>query len=114
MAVTKSPDIDPFRGRQVPDVAGRFLKERDQQKRRADLTADTGKPQSEHVAVSRIVLFGGHTRELIHVDKAFLIAAIQDARSWCHEMEGPGGSSGPTAGQLADYDAALAVLEAGP
>lgn len=29
--------IDPFRERQVPDVAGRFLKERDRQKRQADL-----------------------------------------------------------------------------
>lgn len=29
--------IDPFRGRQVPDVAGRFLKERDQHQRQADL-----------------------------------------------------------------------------
>ncbi len=78
------------------------------------MTADTGKPTSDHVAVSRIVLFGGHERELIHVDKTFLIAAIEDARSWCHEMEGPGGSSGPTSGKLADYDAALAVLEQPP
>jgi len=31
------PDIDPFRERQVPDVAGRFLKERDRQQRQADL-----------------------------------------------------------------------------
>ncbi len=35
-----------------------------------------------------MVLFGGHARELIHVDKAFLIAAIQDARSWCHHSCG--------------------------
>ena len=75
------------------------------------MTTDTGKPQSEHVAVSRIALFGGHVRELIHVDKAFLMAAIKDARSWCHEMEGPAGTSGPTSGKLVDYDAALAVLE---
>ena len=32
-----SPKIDPFRGRQVPDVAGRFLKERDAHQRHADL-----------------------------------------------------------------------------
>ena len=76
------------------------------------MTTDTGKPQSDHVAVSRTILFGGAERELIHVDKAFLIAAIQDARSWCHEMEMPGGT-GPTSGRLADYDAALAVLGAG-
>ena len=75
------------------------------------MTTDTGKPASKHVAVSRMVLFGGHVRELIYVDKAFLIAAIQDARSWCHEMEMPG-PSGPTSGRLADYDAALAVLGA--
>ena len=68
-------------------------------------TADTGKPQSDHVAVSRMVLSGGHVHELIRVNKAFLIAAIQDARSWCHEMEGPEGTSGPTSGSLADYDA---------
>lgn len=29
--------IDPFRSRQVPDVAGRFLKERDRHQRQADL-----------------------------------------------------------------------------
>jgi hypothetical protein len=73
------------------------------------MTTDTGNPQSKHVAVSRMVLFGGHERELIHVDKDFLIAAIKDARSWCHEMEGTS-SSAP--GRLPDYDAALAVLEA--
>ena len=31
------PDIDPFRSRQVPDVGGRFLKERDRHRRQADL-----------------------------------------------------------------------------
>ena len=77
------------------------------------MTTDTGKPTSEHVAVSHMVLFGGHTRELIHVDKAFLIAAIQDALSWCHEVETPSGP-GRTSGKLADYDAALAVLEEPP
>jgi hypothetical protein len=29
--------IDPFRQRQVPDIAGRFLKERDRHQRQADL-----------------------------------------------------------------------------
>ncbi len=32
-----APGIDPFRKRQVPDVAGRFLKERDRHRRQADL-----------------------------------------------------------------------------
>jgi len=58
-----------------------------------------------------MVLSGGAVHEMIHVDKAFLIAAILDARSWCSEMETPGASM-PTSGNLADYDAALAVLEA--
>lgn len=31
------PRIDPFRERQVPDVAGRFLRERDRHRRQADL-----------------------------------------------------------------------------
>lgn len=30
--------LDPFRNRQVPDVAGRFLRERDQHRRQASLT----------------------------------------------------------------------------
>lgn len=37
MAVSRSPSIDPFRERQVPDVAGRFTRERDRQQRQADL-----------------------------------------------------------------------------
>lgn len=37
MAVTLGPKIDPFRERQVHDVAGRFRKERDRQQRQADL-----------------------------------------------------------------------------
>lgn len=32
-----APAIDPFRKRQVPDVAARFRRERDRQKRQADL-----------------------------------------------------------------------------
>ncbi len=68
-------------------------------------------PRSEHVAVSRMVLFGGHVREVIHVDRDFLVGALLDARSWCSEMETPGASM-PTSGKAADYDAALAVLEA--
>ena len=35
--VKLSGRIDPFRERQVPDVAGRFLKERDRHQRQADL-----------------------------------------------------------------------------
>jgi hypothetical protein len=30
-------NLDPFRDRQVPDVAGRFLRERDRHQRQADL-----------------------------------------------------------------------------
>ena len=37
MTARTGPDIDPFRSRQVPDVAGRFQRERDRQKRQADL-----------------------------------------------------------------------------
>ena len=37
MAVSIGPKIDPFRERQVSDVAGRFRKERDRQQRQADL-----------------------------------------------------------------------------
>lgn len=37
MAVSRSLSIDPFRERQVPDVAGRFEKERDRCRRQADL-----------------------------------------------------------------------------
>ena len=36
--IRKGPSIDPFRERQVPDVAGRFERERDRAKRQADLT----------------------------------------------------------------------------
>jgi hypothetical protein len=36
-AVSTSPTIDPFRSRQVPDVAGRFTRERDRHQRQADL-----------------------------------------------------------------------------
>jgi hypothetical protein len=35
--VTSAPAIDPFRARQVPDVAARFTRERDRQRRQADL-----------------------------------------------------------------------------
>jgi hypothetical protein len=35
--VKLSPDIDPFRRRQVPDVAGRFREAQDRQKQHADL-----------------------------------------------------------------------------
>lgn len=37
MTSDKSPDIDPFRSRQVPDVASRFLEECGRQQRQADL-----------------------------------------------------------------------------
>jgi hypothetical protein len=30
-------ELDPFRRRQIPDVAGRFLRERDRHQRQADL-----------------------------------------------------------------------------
>jgi len=32
-----APSIDPFRKRQVPDVAGRFMRERDKVRRHANL-----------------------------------------------------------------------------
>lgn len=35
--MSAQPAIDPFRSRQVPDVAGRFLKEQKRQQRQADL-----------------------------------------------------------------------------
>lgn len=35
--MSAQPALDPFRSRQVPDVAGRFLREREQQQRQADL-----------------------------------------------------------------------------
>lgn len=35
--VTMPPPVDPFRARQVPDVAARFLRERDRHRRQADL-----------------------------------------------------------------------------
>ena len=35
--MTGQPAIDPFRQRQVPGVAGRFLRERDRHQRQADL-----------------------------------------------------------------------------
>jgi hypothetical protein len=38
MTTTASSPLDPFRARQVPDVAGRFLRERDRHQRQADLT----------------------------------------------------------------------------
>lgn len=37
MKAKLSPKIDPFRERQVPDVAGRFERERDRCRRQADL-----------------------------------------------------------------------------
>lgn len=37
MATEIMKAIDPFRRRQVPDVAGRFLRERDRHQRQADL-----------------------------------------------------------------------------
>jgi hypothetical protein len=37
VSVTIQPAIDPFRKRQVPDVAGRFLAEQKRHQRQADL-----------------------------------------------------------------------------
>jgi hypothetical protein len=37
VTTTIQPGLDPFRARQVPDVGGRFLRERDRHKRQADL-----------------------------------------------------------------------------
>jgi hypothetical protein len=35
--INAGPTLDPFRSRQVPDVAGRLLKERDRHQRQANL-----------------------------------------------------------------------------
>lgn len=35
--LSNGQEIDPFRSRQVPDVAGRFRRERDRSRRQADL-----------------------------------------------------------------------------
>jgi hypothetical protein len=67
--------------------------------------------RSDHVAICRMPI-GGRSYEVITVSRAFLVGALLDARSWCSEMETPGASM-PTSGKVADYDAALAVLEAG-
>jgi hypothetical protein len=37
MSTEKGPVIDPFRQRQVPEVAGRFLAERDRHQRQTDM-----------------------------------------------------------------------------
>ena len=58
--VSRSPDIDPFRGRQVPDVAGRFLAERDVHRLRADL-----------MWLGSLVLFSDHELRLLN-DLGFL------------------------------------------
>jgi hypothetical protein len=65
-AVSKSPDIDPFRRRQVPDVAGRFKKERDRQKRQADL-----------MWLGAMMLFSDHELRLLN-DLGFLCPRDRD------------------------------------
>lgn len=59
-AVSKSPSIDPFRERQVPDVAGRFERERARQKRQADL-----------MWLGAMMLFSDHELRLLN-DLGFL------------------------------------------
>ena len=75
------------------------------------MTTTSSAPRSEHVAVSRMTLLGGGTYEVITISRDFLKAALEDARSWCGEVETPWGL-GRTAGNMADYDAALAVVNA--
>jgi hypothetical protein len=53
--ISKAPSIDPFRGRQVPDVAGRFLAERDVHQLRADL-----------MWLGSLVLFSDHELKLLN------------------------------------------------
>jgi hypothetical protein len=52
--------IDPFRQRQVPDVAGRFRRERDRHRRQADL-----------MWLGTLVLFSDHELRLLN-DLGFL------------------------------------------
>jgi hypothetical protein len=49
-------DIDPFRQRQVPDVARRFLRERDRHQRQADLMW----------LGTMVALFSDHELKLLH------------------------------------------------
>ena len=60
MATSISPNIDPFRERQVPDVADRFTKERDRHRRQADL-----------MWLGTLVLFSDHELRLLN-DLGFL------------------------------------------
>ena len=55
------PAIDPFRSRQVPDVAARFRQERDRHQRQADLTW----------LGALVALFSDHDLRLLH-DLGFL------------------------------------------
>jgi len=61
MAETIAPGIDPFRSRQVPDVAGRFERERDRCRRQADLMW----------AGAMVTLFSDHELRLMN-DLGFL------------------------------------------
>jgi hypothetical protein len=58
--VKLSPSIDPFRERQVPDIGGRFLAERDVHRLRADL-----------MWLGSLVLFSDHELRLLN-DLGFL------------------------------------------
>ena len=74
MTARTSPTIDPFRKRQVPDVAGRFLRERDRQKRQADL-----------MWLGTLMLFSDHELRLLN-DLGFL-------SQWDHDLLGQAGRS---------------------
>lgn len=52
---------------------------------------DSAARAAPRMAVGRIDMHGGGYRDLITVDRAFIAAALADALSWCHELEGPAG-----------------------
>ncbi len=60
------PSVDPFRQRQVPDVAGRFQQERDRHQRQADL-----------MWAGALALFSDHDLNLLN-DLGFLCQHDRD------------------------------------
>lgn len=76
---------------------------------------DSAARPAPRMGVGRIPLYGGAVKDLITIDRAFIAAALTDALSWCHELEGPAGDGlQRTAGDPAEYEAALALLAPEP
>ena len=71
--MTGQPAIDPFRQRQVPGVAGRFLRERDRHQRQADL-----------MWLGVLVLFSDHEIRLLD-DLGYLSQHDHDLRRQARE-----------------------------